>query len=62
MKAQELRDQSVEELELKEKELNRDLFTLINELKLSKKIEKPHLVREKRKEIARIKTVLREKR
>ena len=43
----------------KKEELERDLFALKNEQAVSKKLEKPHLLREKKKERARILTALR---
>lgn len=61
MKAQECRDQSIEELMLKEEELRSEIFHHVNEMKLTKKSEKPHLYRELRKSIARVKTIIREK-
>ncbi len=61
MKAKDYRDQSSEELELAKVNLTKDLFDLFNELKISKKLDKPHLIREKRRNIAKINTVLREK-
>ena len=60
-KAQELRDLSVEELEASIVELRKKLFELRNELQTSKKMEKPHEMKETRKGIARVLTVLQEK-
>lgn len=61
-KIEEIRGQSVEELEANIIQLQKDLFELTNEFRLNKKSEKPHLMREKKREIARIKTIIREKR
>lgn len=61
MKAQELRDQSVEELIAKREETKRELFDLRNEQKRTRKVEKPHLLKDKKKDIAKINTILREK-
>ncbi len=61
MKAQDLRDQSIDELMLKEIEVKGELFELVNELKLNKKLEKPHLIPKLRRDIARIKTIINEK-
>lgn len=58
---QELRDLSVEELEAKHEDLRKDLFTLRNQRQIEKKVEQPHLLREKRRNIARVITVLQEK-
>lgn len=61
MKAQELRDQSKEELIAKREETKRELFELRNEQKRTRKVEKPHLLKDKKKDIAKINTILREK-
>ncbi|ADI38843.1 50S ribosomal protein L29 [Waddlia chondrophila WSU 86-1044] len=61
MKPQEMRDQSIEELVAKLEESKRELFELKNEMKRSKKLEKPHLLREKKKDIAKFNTIIREK-
>lgn len=61
-KTQEFREKSFEELEATLTEVRRELFQLTNEQKQAKQLEKPHKLRLKRKEIARIQTVLTEKR
>ncbi len=61
VKAKDLRDQSVEELALQHRDLSKELFLLRNEMKVTRKMEKPHLVRQKKKDRARVLTVLREK-
>lgn len=60
-KAQEFRDQSLEELEANCRDTRKELFALINEMKQTKKVEKPHLVRHKKREIALMLTVMNEK-
>jgi large subunit ribosomal protein L29 len=56
----ELRDRSVEELRAKEKELSQQLFVLrLN--KSTGQLESPAKVRQARRELARVLTVLREK-
>lgn len=60
-KASTYRDQSVGELEASYDDLQKAIFQLKNEMKLSKKAEKPHLLREKRKDVARLLTVMHEK-
>lgn len=62
MKAKELRDLSVEELELKHDELRAELFQLRNEFKMTKKLEEAHRIPLNRRDIARVLTVLSEKR
>lgn len=60
-KIQELRDLSEEELEVRQEDLRKKIFELRNQQKLEKKIEESHLLRESKKEIARILTIMREK-
>ncbi|MBN9377054.1 MAG: 50S ribosomal protein L29 [Chlamydiales bacterium 38-26] len=60
-KAQDFRDQSLEELEANCRDARKELFNLINEMKQTKKVEKPHLVRHKKREIALLLTVINEK-
>jgi large subunit ribosomal protein L29 len=61
MKAQELRDQTVEELQDKERDLADQLFALRLQ-KVTGQLEKPARMRDVRKDMARVLTVLREKR
>ena len=61
LKAKDFRDKSVEELEATYDDLCKELFQLKNEGRHSKKLEKPHLIGQKKKEIARLLTVLNEK-
>jgi large subunit ribosomal protein L29 len=61
MKARELRDQTVEELRDKERDLADQLFALRLQ-KVTGQLEKPARVRQVRKDMARVMTILREKR
>lgn len=61
MKAREMRDQTVEELKDKERDLADQLFALRLQ-KVTGQLEKPARVRQVRKDMARVMTVLREKR
>lgn len=61
MKARELRDQTVEELQDKERDLADQLFALRLQ-KVTGQLEKPARVRQVRRDMARVMTVLREKR
>ena len=61
MKASELRDQTVEELHDKERDLAEQLFALRLQ-KVTGQLEKPSRVRQVRKDLARVMTVLNEKR
>ncbi len=60
-KAQEFRDQTQEELEATYSDSINELFQLRNEAKQTVKPEKTHLIRHKKKIIARLLTVIREK-
>jgi large subunit ribosomal protein L29 len=61
-KAKEFRDQSLAELEALHEDYQRELFDLNNQFKGHKKKEKPHEIRHMRKNIARLLTVMTEKR
>jgi large subunit ribosomal protein L29 len=61
MKARELRDQTVEELKDKERDLADQLFALRLQ-KVTGQLEKPARIHQVRKDMARVMTVLREKR
>jgi len=56
-----LQDQSVEELNAIHRDLSKEIFGLKNELATTKKLEKPHLLRQKKRERARVLTFLRQK-
>ena len=60
VKASELRDQTLEGLRDKERELSEQLFALRLQ-KVTGQLEKPARVRQVRREMARVLTVLREK-
>ncbi len=59
--AKELKSQSSEELNALYQDLSKELFHMRNEMKITRKMEKPHLVRIKKKDRARVMTVLRER-
>ena len=61
MKASQLRDQTLEELRDKERDLSEQLFALRLQ-KVTGQLEKPARVRQVRKDLARVLTILREKR
>lgn len=52
---------SVVELQEKEKALSLEVFTLRNTLSVQRKLEKPHMLKAKRKERARVLTQLTKK-
>lgn len=60
-KAEEFRNQNVDELKALHLDLCKELYHLTNELRSAKKLEKPHMIGIKKKDIARVLTVLREK-
>jgi large subunit ribosomal protein L29 len=60
-KAKEFRDQTIEELQSAFSDYQKELFNLVNENKQTKKLEKPHLLRTTRKNMARLLTVINEK-
>lgn len=59
-KAKEMRDQSVEELELSYHDSMDQLFRLKNSARMEKP-EQPHMIRQLRRHIARLLTVIKEK-
>lgn len=61
-KAKDLRDQSLEELEATYHGRCKELFGLVNKFRSEKNREKPHQLRHARKDIARLLTVMTEKR
>ena len=61
MKASQFRDQTVEELQERERELSEQLFALRLQ-KVTGQLEKPSRVRDVRRDLARVLTVLRETR
>ncbi|MBI3994678.1 MAG: 50S ribosomal protein L29 [Nitrospirae bacterium] len=60
MELQEIRALTIDELVVKEKELRKELFNLRYQV-LSGRIENPQRIKNARREIARIRTVVREK-
>lgn len=60
-KTVEFRDMSNEELDATYQDLLKEVYHLRNEFKQSRKLEKPHLIPQKKKEIARLLTVKHEK-
>lgn len=60
MKASEMRDKTVEELQQQKQDLKKELFNL-NFQKVTGEIENPMRIRQVRKDVARILTVINEK-
>jgi large subunit ribosomal protein L29 len=61
MKASEIREQSIDELQVRERELDDQLFRLRIQKSMGQ-LETPRKVRDIRKDLARVKTILKEKR
>ena len=61
VKAKDLRDQTIEELEARLEESRKALFELRNEKRQMKKVEKPHLLVEMKRDIAKLLTIIKEK-
>lgn len=61
-KAKNYRDLSEQELTATYEDTRKELFELKNEVRRTKKVDKPHLFREKKKDLARLLTVMNEKR
>jgi large subunit ribosomal protein L29 len=59
---EEIRNLDEEQLETFIEDLKKEIFELKNQLAMTRKLEKPHLIKEKRRDIARALMVLAEKR
>jgi large subunit ribosomal protein L29 len=57
-KKKDLKDQPEQDLMKRVVEIDAELFALRNELAMNKKLEKPHLIKAKRKEKAQILTMM----
>lgn len=62
LKAKELSSYSEEALEKKSEEILAEIFSLKNRLKMERKLDQPHLLKQRKKERARVLTVLQQKR
>ncbi|MBU6383116.1 MAG: 50S ribosomal protein L29 [Verrucomicrobia bacterium] len=60
-KKKEIQDQSEKEMIAAIHDLDRELFALRNELATQRKLEKPHLIKEKRRQKARLLTIMTQK-
>jgi large subunit ribosomal protein L29 len=60
IKANELRNMTVDEIRIKMEALKKDLYNLRTEVKAGR-VEKPHRINETRRDIARCETIIREK-
>jgi len=57
----EFKDQSVDELKAMLHDLSKNIFEMKNEISTTRKIDKPHLLRKKKRDRARILTILNRK-
>ncbi|NBO23675.1 MAG: 50S ribosomal protein L29 [Chlamydiae bacterium] len=57
----EIRSQASEAIQAQIKEMAKEIYNLENELRLNRKLDKPHLLRSKKKDRARLMLVLHEK-
>ena len=57
----ELKDQTMEELRILGGDLAKELFELKSELSVARKLPQPHLIKQKRRDRARVLTVLTQK-
>jgi len=61
LKMDELKNQGKEELKTLYQDLSKEIYGLKCELRITRKTEKPHLLREKKKDRARVLTALQQK-
>ena len=61
LKMKDLSDLSIEQLETKHGDICCDIFKLVTELKTARKLDRPHELKEKKKDRARILTALSQK-
>ena len=61
LKYKEMENLSVEELQSKELEVRREIYELMGQLRVTKKLKTPHLLKQNKKDRARILTALRTK-
>jgi large subunit ribosomal protein L29 len=62
LKAKDLQTETIEELEAMKNDLEREIIAIKSELKVNRKLEKPHTMREKRHDLARVLTIITQKR
>lgn len=61
VKASELKDKSIEELEASLQDLSMELFHIVNEFNVNKKLDQPHRLKSLRRDKARFLTVIKQK-
>lgn len=61
LKASDLRNQTPDELKAVYQDLSKEIFEIRTEYSITRKLEKTHLLREKKRDRARVMTVLKQK-
>lgn len=61
IKLKEIEKQSFQELQVSNMQISKEIYSLKTELNVNRKLEKPHLLRQKKKARARILTALNKK-
>ena len=61
LKTKDLRDQTSDELKALYRDLSREIYSLKCELSIARKLEKPHLIRTKKRDRAKVLTIMRQK-
>lgn len=62
LKMSDLKEKTEEELHEEHRQLDKEIFSMRNELRINRKLEQPHLLKEKKKDRARVLTALNQKR
>jgi len=57
----EFKDQSVEELKALYNDLSKEVYEMKSEIRITRKLDKPHLLRKKKRDRARVLTLLQQK-
>jgi large subunit ribosomal protein L29 len=61
LEMKELKNQTPDELKAVVRDLSKEIYDMNTEFSIAKKLEKPHLLREKKRDRARVLTVLNQK-
>jgi large subunit ribosomal protein L29 len=61
LEAKELQKQTLDELKAVYRDLSKEIYEMNTEFSIARKLEKPHLLREKKRDRARVLTVLNHK-
>lgn len=61
LEAQDLKKQTLDELRAQVRDLSKEIFEIKTEFSITRKLEKPHLLRAKKRDRARVMTVMNQK-